>query len=136
MVHEVYLRLVRSEQQKDWTSAGHFVAVAAEIMRRVLVDNARRRKRLKRGREFQQMDLPLELLTADIKDSKLIELDQALAELEVVDPIKAKLVVMRYFGGMTIEQACDVLLISRTTAHRHWTFARAWLHRRIVETNS
>ena len=131
LVHEVYLRLVRSEQQKDWTTAGHFIAVAAEVMRRVLVDNARRRKRLKRGKEFQQVDVPLELLSADIKDSKLIELDQALEELAVEDPIKAKLVVMRYFGGMTIEQACDVLLISRTTAHRHWVFARAWLYRRI-----
>ncbi len=134
LVHEVYLRLVRSEQQKDWTSAGHFVAVAAEVMRRVLVDNARRRKRLKRGRLFQQLDVPLELLKAEIKDSKLIELDQALEDLAVEDPIKAKLVVMRYFGGMTIEQACDVLQLSRATAHRHWAFARAWLYRLIGES--
>ena len=135
LVHEVYLRLVRSDLQKDWTSTGHFVAVAAEVMRRVLVDNARRRKRIKRGGEYHHVDIPLELLVADIKDSKLLELDRALEELAIEEPIKAKLVVMRYFGGMTIEQACDVLLISRTAAHRHWTFARAWLHRRIGESH-
>ena len=136
LVHEVYVRLVRSELQSDWTSTGHFIGVAAEVMRRVLVDNARRRKRLKRGGAHHQVDLPLELLAADIKDSKLLELDQALEALAKEDPIKAKLVVMRYFGGMTIEQACDVLLISRTTAHRHWAFARAWLHRHIGESRS
>ncbi len=135
LVHEVYVRLVRSELQNDWTSTGHFIGVAAEVMRRVLVDNARRRKRLKRGGGCHQVDIPLELLEADIKDSKLLELDRALEELAKEDPIKAKLVVMRYFGGLTIEQACDVLLISRTTAHRHWTFARAWLHRRVGESN-
>lgn len=136
LVHEVYVRLLRSELQNDWTSTGHFIGVAAEVMRRVLVDNARRRKRIKRGSGCPHVDIPLESLAADIKDAKLLDLDQALEELSVVDPIKAKLVVMRYFGGMTIEQACDVLLISRTTAHRHWVFARAWLHRRIGESQS
>lgn len=134
LVHEVYVRLVRSELQNDWTSTGHFIGVAAEVMRRVLVDNARRRKRIKRGGGCHHVDIPLECLAADIKDAKLLELDRALEELAIEDPIKAKLVVMRYFGGMTIEQACDVLLISRTTAHRHWVFARAWLHRRIEES--
>ncbi len=136
LVHEVYVRLVRSELQNDWTSTSHFVGVAAEVMRRILVDNARRRNRQKRGGGYHHVDVPLELLAADIKDSNLLELDQALEELAIKDPLKAKLVVMRYFGGMTIEQACDVLLISRTSAHRHWTFARAWLHHRIGESKS
>lgn len=131
LVHEVYLRLARMDAVKDWTSVGHFVAVAAEVMRRVLVDNARRRNRIKRGGEHRKVDFPLEMIATDIDDSQLIELDQALDDLAEQDPVKANLVIMRYFGGMTIEQASDALQISRATATRHWKFARAWLFRRI-----
>lgn len=132
LVHEVYLRLAQSDSSKDWTSMGHFVAVAAEVMRRVLVDNARRRNRIKRGGGIhRKVDIPLELIACDIDDSQLIELDQALDDLALQDQVKANLVIMRYFGGMTIEQAAEALQISRATATRYWKYSRAWLFRRI-----
>ena len=135
LVHEVYLRLVREDVPAQWESPSHFVAVAAEVMRRILVDNARRRKRIKRGGDHHRVDIELETLGADLNQDYLLELDQALDELASEDPVKARLVVVRYFGGMTIEEACEVLNISRTTAHRHWTYARAWLFKRIGSTN-
>jgi RNA polymerase sigma factor (TIGR02999 family) len=131
LVHEAYLRMSGDSVPTAWESPNHFIAVAAEVMRRILVDNARRRKRIKRGGEFHRVQLELESVGDDLNEDDLIELDQALEELAAQDPVKARLVVMRYFGGMTIEDACDVLDISRTTAHRHWTYARAWLYRRI-----
>lgn len=131
LVHEVFVRLIGPEQQTDWTSSGHFVAVAADVMRHVLVDNARRRKRIKRGGGRHRVDMELESVGSVLDDDQLLELHDALDELGEQDPDKARLVVLRYFGGMTIEQACDVLGISRTTAHRHWTYARAWLFRRV-----
>ena len=131
LVHEAWLRLARTNSTKNWTSLGHFLAVAAEVMRRVLVDNARRRDRIKRGGEHRRIDIPLDLVSVDAKDSQLIELDEALDDLAIEDPVKANLVIMRYFGGMTIEQAAEALQISRATATRHWKFARAWLFRRI-----
>ena len=131
LVHEAYLRLSRESVPTAWESPNHFIAVAAEVMRRILVDNARRRKRIKRGGEYHRVQVELETLGADLDQDLLIELDHALEELATEDPVKARLVVMRYFGGMTIEEACEVLDISRTTAHRHWTYARAWLFRRI-----
>ncbi len=131
LVHEAYMRLVRTDLQKDWSSSGHFVAVAADVMRHILVDNARRRKRIKRGGDRQRVDVDLDHIGAALDDDQLLELHEALDELARNDPVKARLVVLRYFGGMTIEQACEVLGLSRTTAHRHWTYARAWLFRRI-----
>jgi RNA polymerase sigma factor (TIGR02999 family) len=133
LVHEAYMRLLQSDARKEreWTSPSHLIAIVAEVMRRILVDNARHRKRKKRGGNCHRVDLELDSLAAGFDDSKLLELDNALLELEKESPIKAQLVVMRYFGGMTIEDACEVLQISRTTAHRHWTYARAWLFQRI-----
>ncbi len=131
LVHEVFLRLVVPERQQDWTSVGHFMAVAAHVMRHILIDTARRKKQIKQGGEFQRVNVELEGISGHIDDQQLIELDNALNELEKQDPVKAKLIVLRYFGGMTIEQACEVLGISRTTAHRHWTYARAWLFQRV-----
>lgn len=136
LVHEVFLRLVHSDLRKDWTSAGHFIAVAAEVMRHILVDNARRKRRLKRGGDRHRVHIELEAVGATIDDEQLVNLDEALNELAKEDPVKARLVVMRYFGGMTIEQACEVLDISRSTAHRHWTYARAWLFNRIRKEDS
>ncbi len=131
LVHEVFVRLIGPEQQRDWTSSGHFIAVAADVMRHVLVDNARRRKRIKRGGDRHRVDMELESIGSSLDDNQLLELHDALDELAEQEPVKARLVVLRYFGGMTIEQACEVLGISRTTAHRHWTYARAWLFRRV-----
>lgn len=131
LVHETYVRLTQSPGNNAWTSTEHFVAVAADVMRHVLVDNARRRKRKKRGGDQKRVNLELETIGSELGDDRLLELDAALDELAALDPVKARLVVLRYFGGMTIEQACEVLKISRTTAHRNWTFARAWLYRRV-----
>jgi RNA polymerase sigma factor (TIGR02999 family) len=132
LVHEVWLRLVASDAPREWNSASHFVAVAAEVMRHILVDNARRKRRLKRGGDRQRVHVELESIVAGIDDSQLLDLDAGIEELAAIDPVKARLVVLRYFGGMTTEQACEVLNISRTTAHRHWTYARAWLYRRLT----
>lgn len=134
LVHETYVRLTQSPGSESWTSTEHFVAVAADVMRHVLVDNARRRKRKKRGGDQKRVNVELESIGSELGDDRLMELDAALDELAELDPIKSRLVVLRYFGGMTIEQACDVLKISRTTAHRNWTFARAWLFRRLGDT--
>jgi RNA polymerase sigma factor (TIGR02999 family) len=131
LVHEAYLRLVGVDTAPHWNSRGHFFAAAAEAMRRILVDNARRRKRVKYGGDRDRMDIEIAELPTRMSADELIALDDALERLRQEDPIKAELVNLRYFGGMTIEQASEVLKISRVTAHRYWTYARAWLHRAL-----
>jgi RNA polymerase sigma factor (TIGR02999 family) len=131
LVHEAYLRLVDQEQAQCWDSRGHFFAAAAEAMRRILVEVARRKKRLKHGGDRGRVELEL---PAHVRGDDLLALDEALEKLQELDQAKARLVVLRYFGGMTIGQAAEVLQISRVTAHRHWTFARAWLRRRMTES--
>jgi RNA polymerase sigma factor (TIGR02999 family) len=132
LVHEAYLRLVDVEKAQHWDSRGHFFSAAAEAMRRILVENARRKRRAKHGGEFERVEIEIANLPARMEPEFLIALDEALEKLRQQDPVKAKLVTMRYFGGMTIEQASEMLGISRVTAHRHWTFARAWLHHQIT----
>ena len=129
LVHEAYLRLV-GDQQFD--NRRHYFAAAAEAMRRILVENARRKRSLKRGGDRQRLDLKLEQ-PAEVGRSEhlLLALDEALDRLEACDPDKAQLVKLRYFAGMTIEQSAETLAISVTTANRWWTFARAWLHEEI-----
>jgi RNA polymerase sigma factor (TIGR02999 family) len=136
LVHEAYLRLVDVDQAQHWDSRGHFFAAAAESMRRILIENARRKERTKHGGDFARVDIELANLPTRMAPEDLIALDEALERLRQVDPVKAKLVTLRYFGGMTIEQASEVLEISRVTAHRYWTYARAWLHRRITGKGS
>jgi RNA polymerase sigma factor (TIGR02999 family) len=136
LVHEAYLRLVDVDQAQGWDSRGHFFAAAAESMRRILIENARRKQRAKHGGEFARVDVELANLPTHMASEDLIALDEALEHLRQTDPVKAELVTLRYFGGMTIEQASEVLKISRVTAHRHWTFARAWLHQRISGNDS
>jgi RNA polymerase sigma factor (TIGR02999 family) len=136
LVHEAYLRLVDDDLAKQWDSRGHFFAAASEAMRRILVENARHKKRVKHGGDLERVEVELADLPTRLASEDMIALDDALAELERHDPKKARLVTLRYFGGMTIEQAVDVLEISRVTAHRHWTYARAWLHRRIAGTDA
>ncbi len=131
LVNEVYLRLVAPDQQKQWDSVGHFFAAAATAMRRILVENARRKHRLKRGGDARRVDFELEQISDNIDDEQILALDEALDALALEDPVKAKLVTLRFFGGLSIEQACDLLGISRATASRHWTYARAWLFRKI-----
>ena len=131
LVHEAYLRLVGGED-REWDSRGHFFAAAAEAMRRIVVESARRKKRAKHGGGRQRVEIELtDLPTRQLPDD-LIALDEALGRLEQLDPVKARLVTLRYFAGMTIEQAAGALNISRVTAHRYWTFARAWLHQEMT----
>jgi len=129
LVHEAYIRLVEAES-RNWNSRNHFFMAAAEAMRRILIENARRKKSLKRGAGHQQVDLD-DAAALDESSDDLIALDEALAKLAAEDPTKADLVKLRYFGGLSIDQAAEVLGISRATAVRHWSFARAWLFERI-----
>jgi RNA polymerase sigma factor (TIGR02999 family) len=131
LVHEAYLRLVGDGQPRDWNGRGHFFAAAAEAMRRIVVETVRRKNRLKHGGGYERVEVELADLPTRLPPDDLIALDEALARLEQLDPVKARLVTLRYFTGMTIEQAADVLNISRVTAHRYWTFARAWLHQQM-----
>jgi RNA polymerase sigma factor (TIGR02999 family) len=132
LVHEAYLRLVGAEQDPSWNSRGHFFAAAAEAMRRILVENARRKKRLRHGGESKRVEIEMDSLPTRMSSDELLALDEALEKLREQDPTKAQLVTLRYFGGMTIEQAAEALGISRVTAHRYWTYARAWLHGRMT----
>jgi RNA polymerase sigma factor (TIGR02999 family) len=132
LVHEAYLRLVGPTNQRGWDSRGHFFSAAAEAMRRIVVESARRKNRLKHGGGHERVDVELAELPTDLPPDDLIALDEALAQLERLDPVKARLVTLRYFAGLTIEQAAEALAISRVTAHRYWTFARAWLHKQLV----
>ena len=134
LVNEAYLRLVGSENQ-NWTSRGHFFAVAAEAMRRILIDNARRKKSLKRSGGHQRIDLDEAVVANDDKTSldDLVALDEALEKLSNKDKVKADLVKLRYFVGLTSEQTAEVLGISPSTADRHWAYARSWLRLEIAK---
>jgi RNA polymerase sigma factor (TIGR02999 family) len=132
LVHEAYLRLVGCEDQ-HWESRGHFFAAAAEAMRRILVENARRKKRAKHGGDRVPVALEQAALTIEGPSDDLIAMDEALGKLAAEDKVKADLVKLRYFGGLTIEQAAQLLGISRVTAHRYWVYARAWLHAEITK---
>ena len=132
LVHEAYLRLVDADKLHQWDSRGHFFAAAAEAMQRILVENARRKQRIKHGGQFERVEIEIADLPTRMAPEELIALDEALEKLKKEDPIKSKLVTLRYFGGMTIEQASEILGISRVTAHRYWTYARAWLHLQIT----
>ena len=132
LVHEAYLRLVDQDRAQQWDGRGHFFAAAAEAMRRILVENARRKRSLKGGGGLVRHELDeVELVVPGLGDD-LLALDEALCRLAAQDPIKARLVELRHFAGLTIEQAAEALGLSTTTAHRHWTYARAWLHQAIV----
>ena len=131
LVHEVYLRLVAPFRDRHWDSQGHFFAAAAEAMRRILVDHARRKKRIKRGGDARRMKLEVNELPIATDSVDVLSLDESLDELAQQDPVKAKLVVLRFFGGLSMEESCDVLGISRATGHRYWKYARAWLFRRV-----
>ncbi len=130
LVHEAYIRLVGSED-RNWNSRGHFFAAAAEAMRRILIENARRKRSRKYGGDRRRVDIDnVELAIEGLSDD-LIVLDEALGELSKKDKVKADLVKLRYFAGLTCAQAAKMLGISRSTANEHWAYARAWLR---VET--
>jgi RNA polymerase sigma factor (TIGR02999 family) len=133
LVHEAYIRLVGSEIQ-NWNSRGHFYSAAAEAMRRILIDNARRKKSLKRGRDFQRIEFDAAILQGGkpYQMDDLIALDDALQKLSDKDKLKAELVKLRFFAGLTSEQAAKILDISTATAERYWDYARSWLRVEIT----
>jgi RNA polymerase sigma factor (TIGR02999 family) len=133
LVHEAYVRLVDVTAIQRWDSRGHFFAAAAEAMRRILVDNARRKAAEKHGGRLERQDLDAIDLAAEAPSENLLALDEALARLEVKDPVKAQLVKLRYFAGLSEEEAAQALGISRSTAHRHWRYARVWLLNELGE---
>ena len=130
LVHEAYIRLVGSASA-SWNSRRHFFAAAAEAMRRILIENARRKKSLKRNAQAVQVDLEGLSESHEGQDDEILALDEALQQLAAEDPTKEELVKLRYFAGLSIDQAAEALGISRATAIRHWSFARAWLFNAI-----
>lgn len=131
LVHEAYMRLVDVNRAQTWDSRGHFFAAAAEAMRRILVEEARRKHRLKRGGNRQRILLDDLQLALDAPTDQLLALDEALSRLELEEPEKAKIVQMRFFAGMNHEEVAQALGISAITARRHWRYARAWLRREM-----
>ena len=134
LVHEAYLRLVGDKNATSWDGRGHFFAAAAEAMRRILVENARRKRRLKRGGGRERLPLEEAELLAPEPREDILALDEALKELAATDRAAADLVQLRYFGGLSIPDAAQVLGVSPRTAKRLWTFARAWLFERLQGT--
>lgn len=135
LVHEAYLRLVGSSVEAQWETRGHFFAAASEAMRRILVDRARQKKAARRGGDRQREALDRITLSVEPPTHDLLALDDALENLSKHDHRKAELVKLRFFSGLTNQQAAELLGISTATAERDWTYARAWLHQAIVAGN-
>jgi RNA polymerase sigma factor (TIGR02999 family) len=133
LVHEAYLRLVGVEPSQQWNGRGHFFGAAAEAMRRILVENARRKRSEKRGGGLRRVNLDEADALAAAAPDDLLALDEVLEHLNTHDPNAAQLVKLHCFAGLTIEQAAESLGLSRTNAYRLWTFARAWLHSRLAD---
>ena len=131
LVHEAYVRLVDNTNPQSWDSRGHFFAAAAEAMRRILVETARRKNRIKHGGEHERVELDDIFICHDTPSDDLLALDEALHHLQAADPAAATLVKLRYFSGLTMPDAAAAMGISLRTAERNWTFARTWLHRQV-----
>ena len=128
LVHEAYLRVVDGDQAPHWDGRGHFFAAAAEAMRRILIDNARRKGRLKRGGARKRVDLDDADLVSLAAPDELLLIDEAISKLAREDARAAQLVRLRYFAGLSVEEAAELSGLSRSTAYEHWSYARAWLH--------
>jgi RNA polymerase sigma factor (TIGR02999 family) len=131
LVHEAYLRLVDNRQTQTWHSRGHFFAAAAEAMRRILVENARRKRSLKRGGGLERADFDESRVAAPCPDEELLAVSEALDKLAATDPVAAELVKLRFFSGLPLPEAAAALDVSLRTANRLWAYAKAWLHREI-----
>jgi RNA polymerase sigma factor (TIGR02999 family) len=138
LVHEAYLRLVGSEaaagQEQRWDNRGHFFAAAAEAMRRILIDRARGKRSEKHGGSRKRLDIDAVDLATVVTPDQLLALDDALSRFAGIDPAAARLVELRYFAGMTIDEAGKALGMSTATAYRHWNYARAWLYGELLGT--
>jgi RNA polymerase sigma factor (TIGR02999 family) len=132
LVHEAYLRLVDTDPAPHWNGRGHFFAAAAEAMRRILVERARRRQRLRHGGNRKRVDLDEACPLARLPSNDLVALDEALTRLATRDPVRAELVKLRFFAGLTMPEAAQALGVSLATAERYWTFARTWLYAELA----
>jgi RNA polymerase sigma factor (TIGR02999 family) len=128
LVHEAYVRLVGAETEQHWDNRGHFFAAAAEAMRRILIDNARRKARAKHGGGRKRVDLDDADVISMAAPDELLVIDEALTKLAAEDPRAAQLVRLRYFAGLSVEEAAEFSGLSRSSAYEHWSYARAWLH--------
>ncbi len=135
LVHEAYLRLAGGGQSTpSWESRAHFFGAAAEAMRRILIDQARRKGSAKRGGDAKRVDLETDVVApgpAGVSPEELIELDEALQEFEEIDPVRARVVKLHYYSGFTLPETADALGVSLATVKRHWVFARSWLFGKI-----
>jgi RNA polymerase sigma factor (TIGR02999 family) len=133
LVHEAYLRLVCNGSPHQWDSRGHFFAAAAEAMRQILIEHARRKAAVRHGGEFRRLDFVCdELAGDDCQSADLLALDECLTELERHDQQAAQVVKLRYFAGLTLQETAEALEISRRTVDRSWALAKAWLYRRMT----
>lgn len=136
LVHEAYVRLVDVDQPQKWNSRAHFFAAAAEAMRRILVETARRKQSQKRGGAMRRVDSNVDAASIEAPGEDLLALDEALTRFELQFPEKSRLVKLRYFAGLTISEAAKAMGISTATAERHWRFARVWLHSELSDQDS
>jgi RNA polymerase sigma factor (TIGR02999 family) len=133
LVHEAYIRLVDVERAQHWNSRGHFFAAAAEAMRRILIDRAREKAADKRGGQRGRVPLEQADLVSGVPPEELLAFDDALERLTHLDPVASQLVKLRYYAGLSVEQAATAMNLAVSTAYRHWAFARAWLHRQVAD---
>jgi RNA polymerase sigma factor (TIGR02999 family) len=131
LVHEAYLRLVGGERPQEWNGRGHFFAAAAEAMRRILVEAARRKGRAKHGGDLNRVDLDAAQPAAGPQPDEVIQIDEAVSQLAAHDPLAARLVSLRYFAGLTVDEAAAAAGVPRSTAYEHWAYAKAWIHRAV-----
>ncbi|TWU22593.1 sigma-70 family RNA polymerase sigma factor [Bythopirellula polymerisocia] len=136
LVHDAYIRLVATDEAQHWHSRRYFFSAAAEAMRRILVENARQKARLKHGGGAQRVELDDDHWVTSVSPEQLMAVDDCLIKLAEEDPTAAEVVKLRYFAGMNIAEAADSLGIHRATAHRHWTYARAWIRAELLSTDT
>jgi RNA polymerase sigma factor (TIGR02999 family) len=136
LVHEAFLRLVDVEQAQQWNSRGHFFAAAAEAMRRILVEQARRKQRLKHGGQRRRVDFKDALLVAQKQPDDLLALDELLDRLAATDTVATQLVKLRFYAGLSMPEAAAALGLSLRSAERNWTYAKTWLHRELSQADS
>ena len=134
LVNEAYVRLV-DQKEFQWQNRAHFFAVAAQVMRHILIDHARARSRAKRGGKAQRVPLEEAIVMSPERASELLALDEALSELEKVDARRSKVVELRYFGGLSIEETAEVLKVNPTTVNRDWRWAKAWLYKAVTSSD-
>jgi len=136
LVHEAYIRLVDVDEAQHWNSRGHFFEAAAEAMRRILIEAARRKKQPQRGGDRRRIPLDESWQISDLPCDELLDLDQALRRLESSDAVSAELIKLRYYAGLSMAQAAETLGMSLRSAERNWTYARTWLHRELSQDDS